>query len=396
MKKLFVILSITLLIFFYKIDKPFWGHHDWNGVYWGNVARNYARYGLSTKLAQVENVGFTIPEKFSYTFHYLPLYPIAEGLVFAIYGVNEWSARLLSVAFSLGTLIIFYKLVSAKWSKKIAIVSTVFWVFNPMLLYFGKMPVHEPMVLFFIILFWYSFILKKRLLTYISLILAEATTWTGFFVVPVATIYSWRRSIPLWIISVTVFLIFLLFDYLVTGSLLGGGLKEIFLTRVKMVPLLEYVTRLGSWSWAYFTFLIFMSAFWFLKLLIRRVSPLPLVFLGTAVIYPVIFRDASFRHDYLLIYFLPFLALTSAIVVNKSILVALFISLTIFMRLSFYQALLDSDIYKDSVLIGKAVKKDSGKAGIPLVTLSKDIQGFDGWFVSFYADRKYKIIKSAK
>ena len=64
----YIIYLVILLAFFLllpKIDKPFFGHHDWNGVFYSNIARNYLRYGyLKTKFGEVTNYGRVEAEDF--------------------------------------------------------------------------------------------------------------------------------------------------------------------------------------------------------------------------------------------------------------------------------------------------------------------------------------------
>src|SRR3989344_9213561 len=80
-----ILLSLKLLSF--EINKPFWGHHDWNSVVYSNIARNYVRYGyLATKLAQVTNYDYQEPKNFGFITHYPPLLPILMSLPFHLLG----------------------------------------------------------------------------------------------------------------------------------------------------------------------------------------------------------------------------------------------------------------------------------------------------------------------
>ena len=55
---LFVLLTVAWFLLSIGISKPFIGHHDWNGVQYGNIARNHLHYGLQqTKLAPVLSYG---------------------------------------------------------------------------------------------------------------------------------------------------------------------------------------------------------------------------------------------------------------------------------------------------------------------------------------------------
>src|SRR3990167_10393848 len=90
-----IILVLAFKLLLVDINKPFWGHHDWNSAVYSNIARNYVRYGyLATKLGQVTNVDFQSPDSFSYITHYPPLLPILISFSFRIFGQIEAAARL--------------------------------------------------------------------------------------------------------------------------------------------------------------------------------------------------------------------------------------------------------------------------------------------------------------
>lgn len=377
----------------YNIDKPFWGHHDWNGVYWGNVARNYVRYGLSTKLGMVTSVGEVTPKEFGYNFHFSPLYPLTLAVFYKVLGVGEVSARTLAVIFSLGTLGVFYLLVARFFSKSVAISALLFWIVTPMFIYFGKMPVHDVMVLFFAMATVYLFLLNRTKLMFLFLALGLLTGWPAYALVPTLTFF-WRSRavIFLWLVAVMVFASLLIHDYLVTGSFFGGGLAEIFLLRIQPVSLLPYVSLLLRWLMTYYSLLLPLAALGFI---VNR-SRILLVLLIFASLYPIFFRDSAFRHDYLLIYFLPFLTLASALFLRSIKLTIVIVSLMIVLRISFIFALENSDLYRESVRLGKFINASTDRDDRVLVVIADPNVGFDGWFISYYADRANEVTTDAR
>ncbi len=411
---LYIILLTAGLILSYNLGKPFWGHHDWNGVYWGNVSRNYLRYGLfTTKLASIDNFGLTNPSGFSYSFHYSPLFPLSQAIFLFIFGVHEWALRLMAGLFSLGTIAVFYELVKKNFSQRIAFVSALFWIFTPMSIYFGKMPVHEPEVLFFSILAIYLYLTNRFRWLLVCVVLAELTTWPGYFIVPAITLHwlisrgsklAIKKILSLWFVSFAVFGTLLLHDYLVTGSFFGGGLAEIFFFRVHSVALIRYVSTLVRWRLTYYSpillgLLLVALVCW------RNIKymGIPFLFFVFAIIYPVIFRDASFRHDYLLIYFLPFVSLGAALGLSQIIsekkklyLVCsvMGVILMLILRWKFIFALERSDIYRESVVFGKYINIHSQPLDKILAVTADPSVGFDSIFIGFYADRQLSISRS--
>lgn len=393
----------------YKIDKPFWGHHDWNGAYWGNVARNYGRYPLgTTKLAMITSSGPAKPSDFEYNFHYSPLYPLVLGLVFKVFGVSEVGARGLAVVLSGATLAVFYRLVQKYFSGRVALAALILWIATPMFLYFGKMPVHDVMILFWAVLAVYFYLCGKFYTLVFFLVLALLSGWPGYSLVPAMTLHWWffrkasflsgDRVLLLWLVAVAGFASLLVHDKVVTGSFFGGGLAEIFFFRLQRVEVTTFLATMARWLVAYYTFLtglsLLMVIFW--RKFVR--GDIALLFLGMALVYPVVFSDSAFRHDYLLVYFLPYLTLASALVLEKvgfrqNGLVAGAIALAavmVFWRKDFIGALLDSDIYRESVRLGKYINSHSDFADRVWVKIEEDAVGFDGVFTSFYADRAWR------
>lgn len=142
--------AIFILSFFWigqNLDKPFWGEHDWNGVRYGNIARNYLRYGLlQTRLGQVENSGPVLPGEFEYYTRYPPLLPFLIAISYKIFGISEWSTRLFSL--------------------RAGVLAALLVLATPMVGYFGKNPSHEPLTLFFILLAFYGYIRARKLLRF--------------------------------------------------------------------------------------------------------------------------------------------------------------------------------------------------------------------------------------
>src|SRR3989344_1806206 len=90
----FFLFLVTFFVVVKNLDKPFVGIHDWNGARYGNIARNYLRYGFfTTKFSQVENSGEVVPFEFQYYTHYPPLLPILISLSYYIFDIGEWQTR---------------------------------------------------------------------------------------------------------------------------------------------------------------------------------------------------------------------------------------------------------------------------------------------------------------
>lgn len=425
---------LSVILIGQNLDKPFWGEHDWNGVRYGNIARNYLRYGiLETKLGQVENSGIVGKGDFEYYTHYPPLLPLAIGLSYKIFGVSEWSTRIVPLLTTAGSIVLIF-LIGTNYNLKIGIVAALLSLITPLSLYFGKNASHEPLALFFILLSLYGYISLRRLrhakLIFISgLVLAQLTAWAGFFLIPaLALTHLLRREgdkfkelIPYWILSVALFGFHLLHIKLLTGSIAGGELFESLLQRSGLAQdpqpagfnLPNYLNQLRLWfSTLYTLTLTILATFW---LVIRRFNikgdEWPIFSLGLiGVIYIILFSNSVFIHNYLIFYFLPLLSLTGTrtifLIKEKydtlvyhtkfkktylrfisDFIILFFLALIIFERRDFLTALHISQQDKFTVEVGKAINRNSKPEDLILVSPLKYQYSADK-FLRFYSDRK--------
>lgn len=418
-----------------NLDKPLWGEHDWNGVRYGNIARNYLRYGLvETELGQVENSGPAQRGEFEYYTHYPPLLPMTIGLSYKIFGIDEWSTRLIPTLAIAGSIVLIFLIGSSLSSLKIGVLAALLAMLTPMSLYFGKNASHEPLTLTFILLSFYGYLslgkLKvAKLLFILGLVLAQFTAWAGYFLIPAITIVTFakrnwselKRLIPYWFLSFGIFALLLLHVIFLTGSISGGNLFESLWLRTGLVSdsqpqefnFLSYLNRLRLWFSTTFTLtLMLLSVAWLIKFIAKPDSKAwSILILGIiGIIYTVVFSNAVFIHNYLLYYFLPFLAITGACTVFwlkeyydrlvyhskvkknyftniSSFIILLFLALVIFERRDFLHALQSSQQDKLAVDIGKAIKEATKPEDLVLISPLKFSYSADK-FLRFYGDRK--------
>ncbi len=348
---------------------------------------------------------------FDYNFHFFPTFTLMWAVFFRIFGIADWVSRLFAAVFSLGTIFVFYRLGEKHFGLRTAIISSVFWLATPMFIYFGKMPVHEIPLMFFVLLAVYFYFEKRFRLTFLFVILAELTTWPGFFLVPALTIH-WvltRRKYPkpafivnLWLVSFLLFGLHLTHDFLVTGSPFGGGLEEIFFLRVRGIALVPYLSTLARWAWTYYSFLLPLAGLWGILNLRGKLAghqDIPVFLLIYALFYPVVFRDAASRHDYLLIYFWPFLCLASALVLERffrknTLVMALTAGAVILsmagLRYKYIFALENSDLYRVSASFGMYIHGHSRPTDKIFIIKADPSVPWDGYFISYYANRNLR------
>ena len=103
-----LILILATVLLSININKPFIGHHDWNGAFWGVQARYYLSF-FGSLLSIQNNVSFGG----IFFSHYTPLLPALFSISVAIFGERELSLRLVPLIFSVVMVFIIYKIGSA-------------------------------------------------------------------------------------------------------------------------------------------------------------------------------------------------------------------------------------------------------------------------------------------
>lgn len=377
------------------LTKPFIGHHDWNGVFYSQIARNYLRFGLlETKLGQMTGPG-------SFYTHYPPLFPLSLAAAFKVFGVSDLVSRLVPVGLTIAGLMLLYR-ISSSW----VIVAVAL---TPMLRYFGKMPSQEPLIIFLTLLSLYFFLKKNRWGFYLSVILNGLSGWAGYLFYPLLFFLNRRWAIKACLLLAMTFSLHLLHTYLLTRQLAGGGIFDAFLLRLGFFPLLGKTEPelAGQFTWlaylikearmltVYYTLTLLSLAA--IGLLLCR-DKITLIFLAWGLSYPLIFSNVVFVHEYFNVFFWPFLALSLVNLVNrirlKPILI-LIIFLGIFLeRNKFYQALVKTKAFEPGYQLGLEIKHLVPFGQTYIVVNSREFIESQNLFIDYYSDRQIEYIKT--
>ena len=389
-----IILILLALILTDHLAKPFIGHHDWNGVFYSQIARNYLRFGLlETKLGQL-----TGPNSF-YT-HYPPLFPLTLAAAFKVFGISDLVSRLVPVGLTIAGLLVLYR-ISSSWVV-IAVALT------PMLRYFGQMPSQEPLIIFLTLLSFYFFRKKNRAGFYLTVILNGLSGWAGYFFYPLLFFLNRRWALKACLLLVMTFSLHLLHVYILTGSFSGGGIFDALLLRLGFFPMLGKTEPelAGQFTWlaylikearmltVYYTFTLLSLAA--LGLLLCR-DKITLIFLAWGLSYPLIFSNVVFVHEYFNVFFWPFLALSLVNLINRIKLkpaLILIIFLAIFLeRNKFYQALVKTKAFEPGYQLGLEINRLIPFGQTYTVVNSREFIESQNLFIDYYSDRQIEYIK---
>ena len=429
MNKLLVsgLILLAFLLLSVNINKPFIGQHDWNGVVYGQQAKNFLRFGyLPLKFGATLATADIRPDERKYLIHYTPALPVLISLSYGIFGISEMSTRLVPIIASLASVFLVVLLGKELISFRAGIIAGALMAVTPMFIYYGKNPVHEIVLLPFALLAFYSY--RRFLKTgkkgwwnilLLALTFAMLIGWPGYYAAGLIFIHGVLlqpkekiKFFQLPLIAVTLLTIFF-FHSIILSPQATGDLQKIFFARLggTSVSLIEFLTKELRYAINLFTVsLLLLSTIWTFSaigLLARRSlgaggtrnlykENTILLMLGIfGLAHILIFRQAGYYHEYLLFPLLPFIALASAGTVDnllklfqslkiKLLIVGLILFLTAKERLGYLQALSRSeytkDIYEEAVEYGKIVKTHPDA----IVPMERDV-----YFV-FYADTVMK------
>ena len=435
---LFTVLILAGVLVSININKPFIGQHDWNGVVYGQQAKNFLRFGyLPLKFGATLATGDTLPGDRKFSTHYTPALPILISFSYRLFGISEWSTRLVPAVASLASVFLVILLGRELISFRAGITAGVLMAVTPMFIYYGKNPVHEVVLLPFALLSFYSY-LRWRKIPLLSLTSAMLIGWSGYYAAGLIAGHGFltggkerARFLVLPALTAGLFLAFL-FHVSVFSPDVGNELQRAVTARMGGggFGMKEFMARELRYSINLFTVILLeLAGIWTIGLLIKLTKILPQVvfshceerqrrgnlktrlprsfqslamtvsdqiLLGLIGIFGIthvlLFRDAGWYHEYLLFPFLPFVVLAAAGVIEhllrvfpdlrvRVLIVGFVLTLAASERLGYLQALLKSeyvrDIYSEAVEFAKEERWKTER--IP--------EERDVYFI-FYADRK--------
>jgi 4-amino-4-deoxy-L-arabinose transferase-like glycosyltransferase len=439
-----IFLPLTLAIFFLTIgiNKPFIGQHDFNNVQEGNIAKNYLKYGVwDLKFGQVlGQIQGDVKKQTSFYTSYLPGLSLMVAFSYTIFGISEWSQRVVPILLSLLGLVYFYKICQVVWGEKIALVAGLFYSVTPMFIYYGKMAVFDPVILSFIVASYYYFLRwlrygKSRDLWFcsVAVLMGGLVGWIiGYITILVIfqsvllRKFSKKIVLPFFVFLITFYLLFLHAYILYKGDLLNSSLLYSFKNRTSGLDLSfgglnyslrNYIRLEISVIQAYFTrTLVVLSMFGIAleltaffkdkktKFNLQNTTLLVLFCLGLA--HPILFSKVVFIHDYENMYLLPFFAVVGSLgtfkilqVLNKFKIsqlnqfgvIILLVLLVFIERWQFTNTLLQTSNNSYGLEMSKVLnklQKDNNQA----VIISPRFNSFHKIFSDYYSKFSYQVL----
>lgn len=341
-KEIILLLAIIMIVTLglcYQITESWSGWFDFNGAVYSRFAKNFLTFGfLKTKMTPTWDLGNIVPEHFNYYMHHPPLLAYMMAMSFKIFGIHEWSARLVPVIFSITALFLFYLIARFLWDKTIAFLSLIFLGFTPMFLYYGRMVNQEPVFLFFyfFIIYFYLRFLHENRKSYVDVILigfifAYLTAWQAVYLSIVMLVHylvsahkdarNKKLTKVLVLVPLLFFVLYAAWIYFIKGSFaenINSIISRFGPNTVHQFSWIDFFRLEISRSKFYFSVIIcIFTLLYIISLLLKGNRSIFLreniyiIFIGLPLINVLFFREGAWEHDYQLYYFLPFFAIAA-------------------------------------------------------------------------------------
>ncbi len=358
---LLLILLVAFCLLTINVNVPWGSIHEDNGLMFSSIAINHIRFGLAITKGQdlVDTLHVTPHLKIvgvppSQEFHFLltgkvephvygdhpPLLGLTIAGAFEVFGYDYWVVRLIPIAYSLATLIVFYVLAARLFDLGVARLASFLYATFPMMAYFGRDVAHEAPTLFWGMLLLTGSIhwrhtsqVRWLVLMIASIVIGGCYGWPEFYFAGIVFIIDWlasrRLDRKLALATVVPALLTFLLVFAQIAWALNGNLRSIgnaFVLRTlgthgdiqTQITPLNWFTTIALWNlkgygiWPPFL-LPFVAGFlikrarkegWSLRM---RVLAITFLF---GLSHVLIFHQGAFVHVYWQFYFLPFYALS--------------------------------------------------------------------------------------
>jgi len=178
------LIVLQLLLTSYHITSPFLDYHAWRQADTAAIARNFYHNGFNILYPQIDwggaGPGYVETE--------FQLVPFLTAVLYQLFGVHEYVARLVAISFSVLSIYLIYKLSHKYFTRNVAIFSALFFIISPLNIYTSRAFQPESAMIFFSLgslYFFDAWIEKER---WGAFALASFCT-TAAFLVKIPTIF---------------------------------------------------------------------------------------------------------------------------------------------------------------------------------------------------------------
>ncbi|MBI3103819.1 glycosyltransferase family 39 protein [Candidatus Daviesbacteria bacterium] len=150
---LVLIILAGFFVRLYRIDAPIADWHSWRQADTAAVTRNFIKEGFNPLLPRYDDMSANAETPISnpnrFRFVEFPFYNIFVYPFYLIFGISEMYHRLVSIIFSLGSVLFLYLIVKKYADQITALVSAFFFALLPFNVFFSRTTLPEPTFVFF-------------------------------------------------------------------------------------------------------------------------------------------------------------------------------------------------------------------------------------------------------
>lgn len=141
---IWAIILLGVILRCFQITAPLLGIAAWRETQTAMITRNLVQDGFDVLHPRIDWFGNNI----AYLALEFPLYNAIVGFLYALLGEHEIFGRLVSILFSAGSMILFYKIARLLFDEKIALYSLVFYILCPLSIFYSQTYMPESLMLF--------------------------------------------------------------------------------------------------------------------------------------------------------------------------------------------------------------------------------------------------------
>lgn len=154
--ELFLLAAVILLAFsfrLYRIDNPVADWHSWRQADTSAVSRNFLKFGfdlLHPRFDDLSNIPSGKDNPYGYRFVEFPIYNAISAAVtktVRVFPLEIWE-RIISILASLGSLVFLYLIVKKYLGRKVGLLAAFFFAALPFNIYFSRVILPEPLMIF--------------------------------------------------------------------------------------------------------------------------------------------------------------------------------------------------------------------------------------------------------
>ncbi len=150
---LIAILVVAFALRLYKIESPIADWHSWRQADTASVTRNFIKEGFNPLIPRFDDMSGISEKPIAnlnrFRFVEFPIYNIAAYPFYLLFGVDDKYSRLVSILFSLGSIVFLYFICKKYLSVAISLMVTAIYAFLPFNIFFSRTTLPEPTFLFF-------------------------------------------------------------------------------------------------------------------------------------------------------------------------------------------------------------------------------------------------------